>query len=189
MALTVDGRAIFPLTAEHVIQMVNAGILGEDDPVELLDGVLSRVSPKSMQHQVVIGRLFRWLVTQPSGARHEVLTEAALRVPEATSLPEPDLLVLPPGASVTEPPRTALLVAEVAVTSHTIDLGRKAELYAAAGVPEYWVVDVPDQCVARFSAPAGGRFTQQAALAPPAALRPLAIDAEPLELATLFAGF
>ena len=188
MALTVGDRTVRPLTADEVIRMVELGILGEDEPVELLDGVLTRVSPKSAQHQVVIARLFTWLATQPTRAAFEVRTEAALRVPDATALPEPDLVVLPAGSSVTEHPTSALLVVEVAVSSHAIDLGRKQQLYAAARVPESWVVDVPGRRLVRFTGPVASGYAECTALAPPASVRPLGLEVAALDVADLLAG-
>jgi Uma2 family endonuclease len=62
-------------------------------------------------------------------------------------MPEPDLALLaeepPPGRH----PRTALLTVEVAVSSHQVDRGAKAGMYARAGVPAYWPIDVPGRAV------------------------------------------
>ena len=44
-------------------------------------------------------------------------------------------------------PTSALLVVEVSASSHAIDRGRKAELYAAAGIPAYWLIDIPARTV------------------------------------------
>lgn len=188
MALTLDGRMVRPLTADEVLRMVEIGILGEDERVELLDGVLMRMSPKSPEHQVLIGRVFTWLVTSAATGVLEVRSESPLRVPDATSLPEPDLIVLRAGHSPTAHPTTALLVVEVAVTSQATDLGRKQSLYAGAGVPESWVVDVPACRLVRFARPAHGRYTEREELSPPAAVRPLGLHVTPLDLAALFDG-
>ena len=141
MALTVGDRPVRPLTQDDVLRMVEVGILGEEDRVELLDGVLTEVSPKSVEHGTIIARLVRWLITSDPGARYEVRTEHPLLVPDRRSLPEPDIAVVA-GAAGTEHPATALLVIEVAVSSLRVDRTVKAGLYAGAGVPEYSVVDL-----------------------------------------------
>ncbi len=57
------------------------------------------------------------------------------------SRPEPDLAIAPVTPRDRHP-SGALLVVEISVSSRRIDLGLKATIYAAAGVPEYWVLDV-----------------------------------------------
>ena len=63
------------------------------------------------------------------------------------SVPEPDLALIESEPSPDRHPRTALLVVEVAVSSHAIDRTVKAGLYARASVPIYWLVDVPGRAV------------------------------------------
>ena len=186
MALSVGDREIRPLTADEVMRMVDAGILGEDDRVELLHGLLTAVSPKSPEHGAVIARLTRWLTLVDAAGRYEVLSEHPLVVPDATSLPEPDIAVVERRGDVTRHPRTALLVVEVAPSSIRIDLQLEPALYAAAGVPEYWVVDVPRRRVELFSGPTPGRgYERRGTLEPPATLT---FAGAPLDLASVFEG-
>jgi Uma2 family endonuclease len=187
MALTVGERTVHPLTADDVMRMVEVGILDEGDRVELLDGVLTEVSPKSADHGTVIARLVRWLVAADPAERYEVRTEHPFLVPDRRSLPEPDVAVIERGASGGHP-ATALLVIEVAVTSLRTDTQVKPGLYAAAGVPEYWVVDVPGRRVERFTEPGTGGFGSRRTRVPPEVLSPVAFDVAPLALDGLFAG-
>ena len=138
MALDIGDREVRPLTADEVLRMVDAGILGEDDRVELLGGVLTRVSPKGRAHEAVKERLIRWLAAGLADGRYAVRAESGLAVPDRTSLPEPDVAVFEAGHDELELPETALLVVEVAVTSLRTDTEVKPGLYAAAGVQEYW---------------------------------------------------
>jgi Uma2 family endonuclease len=122
--------------------MVSLGAL-EGEPVELLEGLLVEVmSPQSPDHAAVIEELERHLASAKARLRTQLPLEV---LPD--SEPEPDLALLaekpPPGRH----PRTALLVVEVAVSSHEADRGVKAELYATAGVPTYWLVDIPGKGV------------------------------------------
>jgi Uma2 family endonuclease len=122
--------------------MVSLGAL-EGEPVELLEGMLVEVmSPQSPDHAAVIEELERHLASAKARLRTQLPLEI---LPD--SEPEPDLALLaekpPPGRH----PRTALLVVEVAVSSHEADRGVKAELYATAGVPTYWLVDIPGKAV------------------------------------------
>lgn len=187
MALVLGDREVRPLTADEVMRMVETGVLSEDEPVELLHGVLTAVSPKSPQHGAVIMRLLRWLVTAGDGT-FELRTESPLLVPDPTSLPEPDVAVTHAGLPPTEHPTSALLVIEVAVGSLRIDTTIKPALYAAAGVREYWVVDVAGRELHVSTAPTRDGYAEHAVLAPPNRPRPRHVDAEPLDLTELFAG-
>ena len=74
------------------------------------------------------------------------------------SEPEPDVALVAPGDYRTTLPTRALLVVEVADTSRRKDLGVKAALYATAGVPEYWVIDLQARAVHVHSEPADDRY-------------------------------
>lgn len=133
---------IRPLTADDVGAMVDAGILREHDRVELLDGVLVEMSPQGDDHAFAIALLTEMLMPLAPPAGKRLISQSPVRLPDRTCQPEPDLAVVPRGgwgryAS------DALLVIEVSVTSRSVDLGRKAAAYAAAGIPEYWVLDIP----------------------------------------------
>jgi Uma2 family endonuclease len=186
MALTVGDRPIRLLTADEVVRMVEAGILGEDDSVELLEGLLTEVSPKSPEHGTVIARLVRWLVTSDPDERYEIRSEHPFAVPDRRSLPEPDVAVIERGGAPGHP-TAALLVVEVAVSSLATDVHVKSPLYATAAVPEHWVVDVPGRRVLLFDHPAAGRYRRERAVRS-GSVRPRSIDVAPLQLTGLFAG-
>ena len=185
MALTVDDQAVRPLTASEVMRMVELGVLPGDERVELLDGVLVEKPVKSPEHGVVQSRLLRWLA--PVADRYRLWLDAPLVVPDETYLPEPDVAVLAP-SDVIAHPTTALLAVEVSIASLATDLRRKPAHYAAAGIPEYWVVDVPSRRAHVFSAPEDGRYTASTILEPPMTLTPVAVAVAPLPLASLFEG-
>jgi Uma2 family endonuclease len=186
MGLTVDDLAVRPLTAGEVLRMVELGVLPEHERVELLDGVLVEKPVKSPEHGAIQSRLLRWLA--PITDRYRLWLDAPLVVPDETYLPEPDVAVLAP-SDVIAHPRTALLAIEVSVTSQVTDLKRKPAHYAAAGVVEYWVVDVPGQRVERFTEPASGAFAARSTHRPPERLTPVGLGVDPLDLTDLFAGF
>jgi Uma2 family endonuclease len=122
--------------------MVELGAL-EGQSVELLEGLLvDKMSPQSPGHAVVIKRLADRL----GDARASLAIQLPLEV-RPDSVPEPDLALMLEERLPDRHPRSALLVVEVAVNSHGVDRGAKAELYASAGVPTYWVVDVPGRAI------------------------------------------
>ena len=109
--------------------------------------------PQTAQHAGLIERLTHAL----SGGAAYLRVQCPLHVAH-DSVPEPDIALVETPSTLDHHPTTALLVVEVAVGSHVLDRGRKAELYAAAGVPAYWVVDVPGARVEvhRDPKPSGG---------------------------------
>ena len=188
MGFAVEDRPVRPLTADEVLRMVEAGILPEDEPVELLHGALTAVSPKSPAHEAVKTRLMNWLWQGVAESRYLVRVEAPLLVPDRTSLPEPDLAIVEPRDYTARHPASALLVIEVAVSSLVIDTTVKPALYAAAGVPELWVVDVPARRLTVFDEPKSGRYVGRRDVGQDGEVRPGWIDATPLAVAELLAG-
>jgi Uma2 family endonuclease len=188
MALTVGDRDLRPLSADEVLRMVEAGILSADEPVELLHGVLTRVSPKSPRHEAVKVRLQRWLARGVVDGAHEVRVKAPILVPDPVSLPEPDIAVVAPGGDPLRHPTTAVLVIEVAVTSLRTDADVKPTLYAQAGVAELWVVDVDGGCIEVFREPRDGTYASRRSVGHDGVVEALHVSAEPLAVADLLAG-
>jgi Uma2 family endonuclease len=187
MAFVVGDRPVRPLTADEVLRMVQVGILSEDTRVELLHGVLTQVSPMSPQHAEICMRLTRWL--DAAVPRFVVRGRFPLLVPDRTSLPEPDIAVVEPGDYLHVHPDGALLVVEVAYSSLVTDTKIKPELYAAAGVPDYWVVDVEAKRLRVFRDPqAEGGYARETVSGPVGLVEPLAVAVPPLDLAELFRG-
>jgi Uma2 family endonuclease len=121
--------------------MIAAGLF-EDERVELLDGVIVEMSPQSPLHAAVIQRLDAALQRLLQG-RGVVRVQMPLAAGEA-SLPEPDVAVVPPGDYDDAHPSRALLVIEVADSSLRKDRHLKSEIYAKAGVSEYWVIGLAE---------------------------------------------
>ncbi len=118
--------------------MVTAGVFGEDDHIELLQGVIVHMPPQHVPHATSVVKLNKKLV-----AAYGDDAEVRPQLPFAAgpdSMPEPDLAVVPLGQTDHHPTR-AILIVEVADTSSATDRTVKAAIYAAAGVPEFWIVD------------------------------------------------
>jgi len=158
MAVHVDvSLPVHPLTVDDLAAMVDAGILGEDDHIELLDGVLVEMSPQGEPHAHAIRRLTMRLVPIAAAAGLDVSPQCPLNVVSQISLPEPDLAIVPAGGWDAHAAQ-ALFVIEISVTSRAIDLGRKAAIYAAAGIPEYWVLDLDRRRLVVHRDPTGDRY-------------------------------
>src|SRR5271165_3877625 len=127
-------------TVAEVEAMVAAGVMEEDERVELIGGELVPMSPKGNHHEVVKRALVdRWIRARPEDCH--LIPETTFRLSEDTYL-EPDVVIYPLSiglTGITCP--NVLLIVEIADSSLRYDMGRKAALYASFGVRELWVID------------------------------------------------
>ena len=130
-------------TRDEYYKMGENGLL-EGERVELIDGEVVEMSPQLNPSAVALGAADYALRTV-FGRGYWVRVQLPLAISERSE-PEPDLAVVPgKPQDYTEHPSTALLVVEVSVSSLSYDRGRKANLYASAGVEDYWVLNVVDR--------------------------------------------
>jgi Uma2 family endonuclease len=149
---------IAPLSRARYDAMVEAGVLGPDDQVELLYGVLvKKMSPQDPKHARAVQKLTR-LLDRAIGDSLEVRTQLPFAVSD-DSEPEPDLCVVAIDVPPDRHPTHALLVVEVAMSSRRHDRTVKGPLYAAAQVPAFWLVDVERQLVEVYTDPLDGRYS------------------------------
>ena len=127
-------------TVAEVEAMVAAGVMEEDERVELIGGELVPMSPKGSQHEVLKTALLdRWYRLRPDDV--SLTPETTFRLSEDTYL-EPDVVIYPRASGIRGlAADNALLVVEIADSSLRYDTGRKAALYASFGIRELWVVD------------------------------------------------
>ena len=135
-----------------------AGVLGEDDRVELLEGQLVDMSPIGPRHAYVVD-LLTGLLLPAVGERGRVRVQNPI-VLDSGSEPQPDIVVArpSPGSYRDAHPRPddVLLLIEVADSSFEFDSGAKRELYATAGIREFWIVDLTTDRVLVHRTPTGG---------------------------------
>lgn len=144
-------------TIDDLEAMVRAGIIGEDERVELIEGQIVEMHAQGTRHVWAVSRL-----TRTFNRRDDVLvmSQSTFQV-GAYGGPEPDVVVLRADTPQDLRPSQAhaLLIVEVADTSLSHDRYTKAPLYARAGIPEYWIVDLNGERVEvyREPSPAGYR--------------------------------
>ena len=127
-------------TVAEVEAMVAAGVMEEDERVELIGGELVPMSPKGLEHEVLKTAMAdRWYRLPEREVDLAIAT--TFRLSEDTYL-EPDVVVFPRASGIRGPrANNALLVVEIADNSLVYDMGRKAALYASFGIRELWVID------------------------------------------------
>ncbi len=133
------------LDVDAYYQMAEAGILGEDDRVELIDGEVIDMAPIGQDHAAMVGSLNQALVLAFAG-RAIVWPQNPIRLNRLNE-PQPDFAVLRPRADFYRTgerpgPADVLLLIEVADSSLRFDRDVKLPLYARAGIPEVWIVDL-----------------------------------------------
>jgi Uma2 family endonuclease len=166
-------------TRDEFHRLAALGVLGEDDRVQLVDGEIVEMAPPGPRH--VAGVHLVAQVLRPIFADGFMVRIQSPVAAGAYSEPEPDVAVVPGGPRdyLDDHPATAVLVVEVSDSTLGFDRQRKGPVYAAAGIPEYWILNLQDRVVEVYRDPgpdAGGhpayrtslRFGSNESLAPAA---------------------
>lgn len=163
-------------TVEEYDRMGEAGILGEDDRVELINGEIVQMTPIGSHHAACVHRLVALLSKHVAG-RAIVLVQNPVRASELSE-PQPDLGLLRLRddfyAEAHPGPDDVHLLVEVADSSLDYDRSVKAALYAAAGVPELWIVDLACRQIESCRLPGADGYREVRQVAAGGRLAPLA---------------
>lgn len=149
------------INVEEYFKMAEAGILSRDDRVELIRGQIIQMSPIGSKHAACVDKINSFF--------HQLIAPeiAIIRVQNPVQLgsysePEPDVAVLKPTpdfyADSHPKAKDILLLLEVSDTSYDYDKEIKRSLYAQAGVPEYWIVNLEKGEVEAYSGPVGDDY-------------------------------
>ncbi|MPZ15300.1 MAG: Uma2 family endonuclease [Chloroflexi bacterium] len=161
MAVALNRRQF---TVAEYYRMGEAGILGEDDRVELIEGEIVEMPPIGSRHASCVKRTHQ-LFARAIGDAAIVSVQDPLRLGDLSE-PVPDVMLLRPRADFYAAGHPAaydvLLLIEVSDTTLTYDQSVKAPLYARHGVSEVWIVDLDRAIVTvhRDPAPNGYRVTE-----------------------------
>jgi Uma2 family endonuclease len=157
-------------------RMGEVGLIAPGERIELIDGELVKMPPIGPGHAGCVDE-FADLLRARLPASVIVRTQNPIRLHDQAE-PEPDIAVVvrrPGYYRAGHPtPSDVLLVIEVADSTLAYDLGIKAPLYAAAGIAEYWIVNLTGQQVIVFREPKDGQYQSEQALTAGDAVRPLA---------------
>jgi Uma2 family endonuclease len=161
-AKSIPSEPIWRLSVEQYHQMIQLGILTDDDPVELLEGWLVYKMPKNPTHRITT-KLTRDALDQILPPGWYVDTQEAITLSD--SEPEPDVVIVR-GATQDYLDRhpTAqdiALVIEVADSTLERDRTSKKRLYARAGIPIYWIINLVDRAIEIYTQPENEDYQQQ----------------------------
>lgn len=163
MAVETGLSDVHRLSADEYHRMIESGGLDEDTRIELIEGLILDMSPKSPAHENVISYLMRRLFAGLDLERYEIRAAAPLSLGD--SEPEPDLIVFEHDVPRPYHPESAALLVEVSVSSQRRDLRVKPSVYARAHVPVYWVIDLDGRRAVAHSDPLDGVYEHVQVLA------------------------
>ncbi|HEX9295902.1 MAG TPA: Uma2 family endonuclease [Polyangiaceae bacterium] len=144
-----------PLRRVEYDKLIELGAF-QDEKIELLEGVLVRMSPIGPPHSSAVQKL-NAILTPTLAARAAVRIQSPFAALDLSE-PEPDVAVVPAGSYDQAHPDKAYLIIEVADSSLTVDRGVKQRLYAMCGVPEYWIVNLIDRVLEVHTELSGGGY-------------------------------
>lgn len=156
---------IHRFTVDDFARMGEAGILTEDDRVELIDGEVREMTPIGPPHAWTVDRLTVLIATRLAGTAH-LRVQGPIRLGRHTE-PQPDLSVSRRARAYTNRHPDAddlLLVIEVSDSSLQYDRAEKVPRYGKAGVPETWVVDVSARTVTAYTGPGPEGYARERVL-------------------------
>jgi len=179
-------------TREEYSRLVESGILGENERVELIEGDIIQMAPVNPEHVTETLGLYE-RIRRLFGKGYLVRIQSPLSLGE--SEPEPDIAVVR-GKLIDyrhTHPTTAVLVIEVAHTSLQYDREVKTGVYAKANIPEYWIIDLEHRRLEVYrepiesaDAPFGYTYRLRLVLQPGDTIAPLEKPNHPIKVARLF---
>ncbi len=159
----VKSRETRKFTVAEYYRMAEAGILRPDERVELIEGELIVMPPIGPRHSGSVN-LATWIFPRLANDRFIVQIQNPVHLGE-DSEPEPDVALLrlrEDYYTTAHPvPADVLLVIEVADSTLAYDREVKVHLYGRAGIPEAWVLNLPEDCIERFAEPGPEGYAQR----------------------------
>lgn len=139
-------------------KMGEAGIFSEDERIELIDGVIIEMSPIGSEHAATVKKINRLFSSNLSSNKAMIGIQDPVILDDGTE-PQPDVTLLKPRddayASGHPRPEDILLIVEVADTTVEEDRTVKLPRYAACGIPEMWLVNIPERKIEAYHTPVG----------------------------------
>ncbi len=156
MSLYGEEIALRPFSLEEYHWLIDHGFIHDGERVELIQGALHLMSPKGVRHAACQSKILHQLFAR-IGNRAWIRAQGPITLPNSDSEPEADIVLAASrkgGYFEHHPyPEDVLLVMEFADSSLQYDRKVKAPLYAAAGIAEYWLVNLQDDKIEAYREP------------------------------------
>lgn len=179
----LEPERIRPLSRREYDQLVELGVF-KDEHLELLRGMLVTMSPQGKVHAGLTAWLAQQLTLKTDGGC-DVRAHSPVAADDFSE-PEPDVAVARRRTRYTHPEaHDVLLLIEVSELSVRKDRRIKLEIYAEAGVPEYWIFDLQARAIDVYTQPVNGRYTSVIRLANTGVLKPVALPGVAIDLADI----
>lgn len=162
MTLTSAPPSLLRFSVETYHKMAETGVLDPQVRTELIDGLILTMAPFSPPHVFTVNSLTAALF-RLVGDTASVSVQNSLRLNDGTE-PEPDIALLRLDTPIDRLPEaeSTLLVVEIAVTTEALDRNIKMARYAAAGIPEAWLVLPEKRTLETFRRPGPGGYAETA---------------------------
>lgn len=153
-------------TVDEYYRLGDIGVIAPDERTELIEGEIYKMSPIGCYHAACVGKISKIFYSL-------FLTCGSIRIQQPIRIndysePEPDVSIVHlkdnEYADGHPRPDEVYLVVEVSVTSLDFEQSMKLELYAKANIPEVWTVDIENDAVEKYTAPADGHYQSNVVL-------------------------
>ncbi|MEQ8819610.1 MAG: Uma2 family endonuclease [Sumerlaeia bacterium] len=173
---TLTRTAKFSLADYH--RMIDAGIL-DHRKVELIEGEIVEMSPSGDPHYFSIWDMLILFQEHVPQQGFVTVSQSPIALPKQDSEPEPDFYVarkVLPGRQTKPTPESLVLVVEVSESTLAYDRRVKLPLYARAGIAEFWIVNLIDDCIEVYRSPdqTSGTYAEKRVVARGESIHPLA---------------
>lgn len=165
MALQLQEEAVVTrhlFTLDEYDRLCEAGVFDEDARIELIRGEIVDMPPPGPEHESSVRSLHHIFYRQVGDQGIISPQGNTIRLPHSNSRPEPDIAILKWRDDIYKGKQPAaedvLLLVEVAKSTIKYDKGEKLALYAEAGIPEYWVVNVVQGVIEVYTQPSEGKY-------------------------------
>lgn len=188
--MSMPAVALRRWTRQEYERLVAEGFFQPEERLELVEGEIIRMTPQGSPHATAVS-LCGEALRAAFGTNYHIRVQMPLALTD-DSEPEPDVAVVTgnPREYRDAHPTTALLIVEVADATLPYDRERKANLYARAGIADYWIVNLLDRCLEVYRRPtqagtANARYADRAVLPAEKSIAPLATPDKSIAIADL----
>jgi Uma2 family endonuclease len=163
-------------TADDVVKMAEAGLFGDEERIELIDGEILEMTPVGDRHMMCVERATAFM-TEAFGRKAIVSIQNALRL-NIHNMPQPDVVVYKPRydfyESARRTPADVLFLVEISDSTFRRDRYVKLPRFARYGIPEVWIEDLKRDLILVFRSPDGDQYRTQLTLRRGDSISPLA---------------